>query len=339
MHLRRLRLLVLAAAACALALAAAGPAAAERADAQLLRTYQPVTYFHPLEQFRPTSVQSFIADADLEQCVAPNPLACALDSSWVLANPDPEPGSLPGPGTGIWRLNQDSCSSAAPLGGLACYVSAWRRGSGGSAVYGRVARFPTATVLQYWFFYYDNVYTYLLPPAGGFIWQAHEGDWEVVNVVLGADGAPVEAAYSRHCSGERRAWADVPRWNGTHPIVYVAHGSHANYFEPGVHPFDVACIPPEVQAYFAAIPLLLPADYAAAGDVEGPPRSGGRVTTIRNADPHSQSWLAFPGFWGELQYFQGPGVGTVLFGTSPVGPAYQRTWTDPLGTIASWPEG
>jgi hypothetical protein len=339
MHLHRLRLLVVAAAAFALALAAAGPAAAERSDAQLLRTYQPVTYFHPLEQFRPTSVQSFVADADLERCVASNPLACALESSWVLVDPEPDPGSLPGPGTGIWRLNQDSCSSAAPLGGLACYAGAWADGSGGSAVYGRVARLPGATVLQYWYFYYHNVYTYSLPAFASPIWQAHEGDWEVVNVVLTPDGEPVEAAYSRHCLGGRRAWDDVPRWNGTHPIVYVAHGSHANYFSPGTYPFDEDCIPQEVRDYFDAIGLELPSDHAAAGPAEGPPRSGGRVTTIRNADADAQRWLAFPGFWGELQYFHGPGVGTVPFGVSPLGPAYQRTWYDPLGTIAAWPVG
>ena len=151
-------------------------------------------------------------------------------------------------------------------------------------------------------------------------------------------GEPVQAAYSQHCSGQRRAWADVPRSNGTHPIVHVAHGSHANYFEPGLHPFDVECLDPQVIAFFGQVGLPLPADYAApGGDVAGPPRSGGRVTTIRNADEDAQRWLAFPGFWGELQYFHGPVVGTLPFGTSPVGPAYQRTWFDPLGTISRWP--
>ena len=150
MNAVRARTLGVLVAAITLVLAAAAPAQARTSDAHLLRTYQPVTYFHPLERFHPTSVQSFVADADLEQLVG---------GAWVVVDADPEPGELPGPGTGIWRLNQDSCTAAAPVGGLACYAAAWGSGSGGSAVYGRVARLPEVTVLQYWFFYYHNVYS------------------------------------------------------------------------------------------------------------------------------------------------------------------------------------
>ncbi len=45
--------------ACALALAAPAVAQAATPNAQLLRTYQPVTRFDPAERFRPTSIQSF----------------------------------------------------------------------------------------------------------------------------------------------------------------------------------------------------------------------------------------------------------------------------------------
>jgi hypothetical protein len=62
-------------------------------------------------------------------------------------------------------------------------------------VYGHVAHDGDDTVLQYWLFYYDDVYSYAYPPSN-FIWQAHEGDWEVVNVVLDEGEQPVSAAYS-----------------------------------------------------------------------------------------------------------------------------------------------
>src|SRR5919197_848495 len=168
------RLLPLAAVLAALA--AAGTARAETPNPQLLRTYQPVTVFDPSERFRPASVQSFIADADLDQFTA---------GSWTVVDADPEPGELPGPGTGTWRLNQESCSPASALGGLPCYADAAASGSGASSVYGRVVRLENAIVLQYWFFYYDDVYTYFYPlhPFANMLWQAHEGDWEVVNVV------------------------------------------------------------------------------------------------------------------------------------------------------------
>jgi hypothetical protein len=49
------------------------------------------------------------------------------------------------------------------------------------------------------------------------------------------------------------------------------------------------------------------------------------------------SWLGFPGFWGELQYFHAPPpIGSVAFATSPVGPAYHADWGDPLGAMATW---
>jgi hypothetical protein len=142
--------------ACAAFAVAAGNAAATPA-LRLLATYQPVTQLDPLESFRPSSVQSFIADASLEQLAAPG--------TWSVVDPDPEPGALPGADAGVFRLNQDSCTPSAPLGGLACYAASADEGSGGPVVYGRVAHEDDRIVLQYWYFYYDDVYSYRYPPS------------------------------------------------------------------------------------------------------------------------------------------------------------------------------
>jgi hypothetical protein len=325
---RHRRRAALVAAACLALFLAAGAAQAATPPAKLLRTYEPVTQFDSHESFLPTSVQSFIADSDLEQLVAGN---------WVLVNPDPEPGELPQPGTGIWRLNQDSCTPAAPIGGLACYAPAWDQGSGGPGVYGRVVKVGDGIVLQYWYFYYDDVYSYLYPPSD-VIWQAHEGDWEVVNVVLSEQEEPLSVGYSQHCLGERRSWEDTPRLDeGTHPIVYVAIGSHANYFGAGLHPLNLACIPPPVQQFFLDHHLPFPVDYAfGGGPVTGPPESAGMVMPIHKISDDGPAWVSFDGFWGELQYFHAPGL-TAPLGTSPRGPAYHSVWTDPLGTLDTWP--
>jgi hypothetical protein len=106
------RLLCVAAVACSLGVAfsvgvPAGKAATQ--ESQLVARYQPVTQFEPVERFLPTKVQSFVSDADLEELVAGN---------WRVVDTDPEPGELPTSGT--WRLNQDSCSPSAFLGGLDC---------------------------------------------------------------------------------------------------------------------------------------------------------------------------------------------------------------------------
>jgi hypothetical protein len=324
-----LRRCLLVLAAVAAALTAAGTASARTPDPQLLQAYQPVTVFDPAERFRPTTVQSFISDADLERFEG---------GSWTVVATDPEPGQLPGPGTGTWRLNQDSCTPSGPLGGLSCYAEAAATGGNKSIVYGRVVHVADAIVLQYWFFYYDDVYSYFYPPSDA-VWQAHEGDWEVVNVVLSADEHPVEVGYSQHCLGQIRTWDSAPRIDDTHPVVYVAAGSHANYPTPGLHQFDVRCIPLPVLDLLMQHGLAIPVDYTTAGDFAGPRSAGGEVTTIRHVDEETPPWISFPGLWGEDQFFHSPFTGTVTLGTSPDGPAFHDVWNDPLGTLATWSVG
>ena len=51
-----------------LAVVCAGSGAlARQSPATLLAAYQPVTVFDPSEHFRPSSVETFIADSDLEE--------------------------------------------------------------------------------------------------------------------------------------------------------------------------------------------------------------------------------------------------------------------------------
>jgi hypothetical protein len=309
--------LVLAAALTALSLA--GSAQASGSPAKLLARFQPVLIFHPGEEFRPVTVEQFVEDSNLEAATGP--------TSWTIVDPSPSADGLPTTSPPVWRLNQRDCFAGAPLGDLACYVAAGGS-QDGATVYGRVVRDDKRVVLQYWLFYYDNLYRYPFLPLGA-IWQSHEGDWEVVNVVLSKRKQPLSAGYSQHCSGETREWADTPRSNG-HPKVYVALGSHANYFEPGVHEFDRACLPTQVLNFFQQAGLPLPADVAAAGPSVQTP-------AVERVSERKPAWIAYPGFWGELEYFSAPApIGTVPFGTSPVGPAFHAVWQTPVATLVTW---
>ena len=108
-------------------------------------------------------------------------------------------------------------------------------------VYGAYHRRGERIALQYWLFYPFNPYSTDVPPNPRFA-QVHEGDWELVTVILDGAGRPVTAGYSRHCSGTKRAWAKVPK-RGQRPVVYVALGSHANYFAPGTWAHERGCWP------------------------------------------------------------------------------------------------
>jgi len=285
--------------------------------------------FDPLEQFQPTKVESFITDAALEQQTSPG--------TWNVAQEHADPGNLPV--SGNWRLDEQPCTPDAPIGGLDCYTAAGGQGAGGPTVYGHVVRQNGETILEYWFFYYDDVYSYTYP-ASDLFWQAHEGDWEEAMVVLSGDGQPVSVGYSQHCLGQTRAWADTPQFADTHPIVHVAVGSHANYFTAGTHAINTACIPAAAIAILRAHGLPLPVDYAFEGPTVGPPGSGGAVMPIQQIDDNGPGWVQFPGYWGEAQYFHAPApIGTVTLGNSPLGPAFHPEWNDPFGTLATWPAG
>lgn len=336
-------LLVLA----ALALGAPGGASAagQTPDAKLLHTYQPVLVFHPGELFRPTKAQSFVEDSELERFVGTSPAQLPLDAFWVVVDSDPEPGDLPQPTPGaFYRLDQIGCDADAPLADATCYAAAWLEGSGGNALYGRVVRTETQTVLQYWLFYYDN--PLLLPPTPfGTFSQSHEGDWEVVNVVLGPDEQPVEAAYSQHCSGQTLAWQGVEKSpaGSTHPVAYVALGSHANYFEPGDGPLGAVPIAPACIPALPPLPFLQLVDQvvdgSGVGAVVGPPGSGLPAATIHAID--GMSWSSFGGRWGESEYLFTPiplgplPAGAFPVGLAPASPANQATWN--VQVVLAWP--
>jgi hypothetical protein len=193
-------------------------------------------------------------------------------------------------------------------------------------------------VVQYWYFWYDDLYSYNYPPDDLF-WQAHEGDWEVVTVVLDRPSLrPRYAAYSQHCTGERRLWADLDR-RGTHPVAHVAIGSHALLFDQGAHPIAPQCIPPQALAILQAGGLPAPVDRAGAGAAYGPAAVPGVTRTdLRNPDEWHTRWLRFDGTWGEDQFFHAPApIGTIPLGTSPESPAATGLWKTPIATVSRWP--
>jgi hypothetical protein len=100
--------------------------------------------------------------------------------------------------------------------------------------YGRVTRGQDKegnrwVSLQYHFFYAFNDWRLA---ANGI--NHHEGDWEMVAVYL-KNEQPYAVLFSQHGSGALELWKNVYRAkdkNGsetTHPIIYTALGSHANY--------------------------------------------------------------------------------------------------------------
>jgi hypothetical protein len=149
--------------------------------------------------------------------------------------------------------------------------------------------------LQYWLFYYYNDYNLVGRLIGG---GRHEGDWELVQLRLGEDERPQLAVYTQHKTAEARPWSAVPRTN-THPHVFVARGSHANYFAKGSH---------------------FTGTWFDQADGKGPTVD----PTLEIVGDREPAWLLWPGQWGDTKEGFLP-----LDSRSPNSPGRRAHWLDP----------
>ena len=204
-----------------------------------------------------------------------------------------------------------------------------------------------AVAIQYWWYLFYND-----------AWNRHQSDWEGITVFLlhVGDGEyrPLGAAYGAHDLGRWRRWEDLERVDetggessaGAHPVVYVARGSHASYFEynlNGYHPsmtrklrlpfFGDYSIPSQfVLETRSAIDWVADAHSGAGNGVRlmvedvpvMPPEQVLRDTEALTRD-HEWWWLAYRGLWGSpeaLPFFGGSG---------PRGPREQGIrWDNPF---------
>ncbi len=204
----------------------------------LLARHVPILVLHPAERFAPVRVDGFIADSDLQRKTA---------TAWETIA-----GALPAGGADL-RLDHRSCRAIEGIAAAPCYATAEEAHPSGPVVYGKAFRTKTRIDLQYWIWYPFNDYSSTFPP--GDIWQVHEGDWESVSVILDLTGRPLVVGLSKHCEGTRRSWSRVRR-QGARPVVYVALGSHANYFGRGTFRHSPICWPRELRDVVRALELV-----------------------------------------------------------------------------------
>ena len=296
--------------ALVLAIPCASAARAGNTDdsAQLLARYQPVLLFHAAEDWAPQSVDRYLAQARVERRAA--------NGTWSRV-PPPLPTSTAGcVSSPCLRLDLPCVLRS----GYACYhqealaATDWQA----PVVYGSVATVPASTppppgqtqrpslLLHYWLFYaFDDWHS-----VHDRLWQTHEGDWESITVGLDAANMPLFAAYSEHCSGSVSRWSRVTRRSGTHPVAYVALGSHANWFTRSAAGTRFAeCL----QSGLGAVAKVRLAtlirlaedsvvDRMGTTHASGPAGLSGvtpmtLIPLARNAAP----WIRYPGKWGEGQ--------------------------------------
>jgi hypothetical protein len=292
-----------AAVAAALVVGAGGTAAADVQD-DLAQRYAPVTRLvdqpeecGPGEPYRPSDVEAFMGEPTV-----------ALRGPWTtndLVGIAPTAEDL---GEGLYEHHLDFPGDPLQPG---CDYERWAREVSqdtSPTTYAHIvtqAGHTDRVALQYWFFYPFNDYN-----------NKHEGDWEMVQLLFAARTVeqalrtdPLEITYSQHEGAEASSWDDpkLERVDGTHPVVHVAAGSHANYFdealflgrsgEQGVGCDDTRGPTVDVRPDVA----LVPSDAEAA----------------RQEFP----WTGFRGRWGERQE---------AFYNGPTGPNMKAQWTEPV---------
>jgi len=296
-------LLLAALGVCATARASAGDeqALAER-YAPVVRLVEQPDECGPGEPYQPIDVDALFAQPTV-----------ALRGPWSSAGVvkiAPTARDLTG---GLYDYHLDFPGDALSPG---CGYEQWaRRITAGHrpTVYAHVATeagHPDRLALQYWLFYVYNDWNNL-----------HEGDWEMIQLDFDAPTAaealeqrPTSVGYSQHEGAEQATWGDdkLHLVDGTHPVVYPAAGSHANFYGDGLF-------------------LGSSAEQGVGCDNTNGPHDELRpaVATIPSDPAAARAefpWIDFQGRWGELQ---------PAFFNGPTGPNLKTQWTKPI----TWSEG
>jgi hypothetical protein len=263
-------------------------------ESELADLYAPVLQFKAGENFYPVEINYHIDNAVLK--LRSGESVTVVDSS-------PTVDSIANYAGADYFLDNN-------LGNLSDIVADYsqKRTSLGYTVYARVTSQSSFYVVQYWFFYAYND-----APV-----NQHEGDWEMIETLLDNSETPVSAVYSQHLQGQRATWADVEKTDQTHPVVYVARGSHASYFRAyqgklGLENDDVGADGVALKNNDFGLVLL------------GELGVGNHAT--------SQNWMDFGGRWGDWAKLGDAAVGFA----GPHGPG-QGENSEKWNIAVSWGE-
>jgi hypothetical protein len=179
----------------------------------LARTYTPVLRLSAAEPYHPLRLEDYLSVSTLHSGAPPH---------GPLLQTHPTLFSLPAL-RGNFYLDVSGAEPNSHASSYPRIEQRLRASRPRPTVYFRVVRQPATgrVAIEYWFLYlYNNFY------------DKHEADWEGVTVFLHGT-SPLGVSYSAHQGRRWSRWASQSTRNRTHPIVYVAYGSHANYSARG----------------------------------------------------------------------------------------------------------
>jgi hypothetical protein len=185
----------------------------------LARKYAPVLRLSAGEPYRPLRIEDYLSVGTLHS---------GTPTRGPLLQAHPTLFTLPAVGGSLYL----DVGGAEPNSGASRYPQIEQRLRASrprATTYFHIARQPAKgqVAIEYWFLYLYNDF-----------YDRHEADWEGVTVFLHGT-TPLGVSYSAHQGRRWSRWAAQSTQNGTHPIVYVAYGSHANYSARGRYSIKV----------------------------------------------------------------------------------------------------
>lgn len=260
------------------------------ATLSLARKYAPVLRLSSGEPYHPLRLEDYLSVSTLHSGTPPR---------GPLLQTHPTLFSLP-VASGKFYLDVSTAAPNSHASGYPGIEQQLRAARPGATVYFHVARRAAQgrVAIEYWFEYLYNDF-----------YDKHEADWEGVTVFL-QGGKPSGVSYSAHQGRRWSRWSAQSSQNGTHPIVYVARGSHANYSKPGRYRITVCwtlhgrhcALTPKVDVASGTGAKLMPSGYDLQ-QLGGKPYSGdwgsgnyvlGARTSDHVTDPRRRSEYTNP---------------------------------------------
>ena len=190
-------------------------------EEDLLKKYAPILYMHTDERFYPANAQTMLNNSELWK-------KGKLKGKLVYKN---NKSDLKLKHLKIYNENKYYLKLKGSSKNKLKDNKRWKKDP---TIYGRKFKSDedtSKTVLQYWFFYIYNEWGTL--KKGG---NTHEGDWEMVQIVLDSDKKPEKITYGFHHGGQTFEWDNelvAKDLSENHPRVYVTLGGHGCWNEPG----------------------------------------------------------------------------------------------------------
>jgi hypothetical protein len=279
----------------------------------VIQKYAPTIYLHPYDNHHPMAVEEFLGENSM------------LDQSGHVLKSGLTPADLAtySSSTNYLRLTSNvfpSDTNEFETGDPIVAGSSPGWGQSNAPVYVKTIDHGSYIDLKFYMFYAINGFQtfqagiivnfktrpYLFDWAS---FALHQGDWEHVTVRISEDTTRLLGVfYSQHGNA---AWVANPSLDGTHPIVYSAWDSHANFPTSGI----------EIDDVILDSPGLIPLSWLKVANITTS-SAGGTISAYAKPNPYypngitwapwkntsqlvvldgntdAAAWLAFNGNWG-----------------------------------------